>query len=498
MLRDLADLIAAEEEAKKIYEELMAAKTKEVEELTKMIEEKLTRIGELGVEIVNMKEGLDDTMKALMEDKKFLEDLKKNCASKEADWAIRSKTRSEELLAIAETIKILNDDDALELFKKTLPSPSLLQVSVAAREIRARALASLNGGRKAADPRLDFIALAIRGKKVSFEKVIQMIDEMVALLGKEQVDDDEKLAYCEAELDKAEDNLKELEHTIGDLTTAIEEGKAALATVTEEIEALVQGIKDLDKQVAEATEQRKEENEDFVEELAANTAAKQLLGLAKNRMNKIYNPKLYKAPPKRELSAEDRITVNMGGTLAPTQPPGGIAGTGVAALSQVAPPPPPETYGAYQKKGEESSGVIAMMDLLLKDLAKQITELETGEKLAQEDYEKFMADSAEKRATDTQAIVDKSAAKADLETDLQMNGEELKAKQSEAMATMEQIKGLHLECDWLTKNYDIRKEARAGEIDALKKAKAVLSGADYSLVQTGAHARPIRLLRAAA
>merc|ERR550514_2626203 len=120
MLADLADLIKAEEEAKKIYEELMAAKTKEVEELTNMIETKLTRIGELGAEIVNMKEDLDDTLKALEEDKKFLADLKKNCATKEEDWAVRSKTRAEELLALADTIKLLNDDDALELFKKVL------------------------------------------------------------------------------------------------------------------------------------------------------------------------------------------------------------------------------------------------------------------------------------------------------------------------------------------------------------------------------------------
>merc|ERR1719284_1457439 len=140
MLKDLADLIAAEEEAKKIYEELMAAKTKEVEELTKMIEDKLTRIGELGVEIVNMKEDLDDTMKALMEDKKFLEDLKKNCATKEAEWEERCKTRADEILAIAETIKILNDDDALELFKKTLPSPSLVQVAVRSAVLRRQAL----------------------------------------------------------------------------------------------------------------------------------------------------------------------------------------------------------------------------------------------------------------------------------------------------------------------------------------------------------------------
>ena len=30
----------------------------------------------------------------------------------------------------------------------------------------------------------------------------------------------------------------------------------------------------------------------------------------------------------------------------------------------------------------------------------------------------------------------------------------------------------------------VRKEARAGEVESLKKVKAVLSGADFSLVQT--------------
>merc|ERR1711939_851920 len=128
--------------------------------------------------------------------------------------------------------------------------------------------------------------------------------------------------------------------------------------------------KALDKSVAEATEQRKEENEDFTTLMAQDTAAKELLGVAKNRLNKFYNPKLYKAPPKRELSEEDRITVNMGGTLAPTAAPAGIAGTGVTVLADVSqhntakPPPPPEAPGVYKKKSEESGGVIAMIDLL--------------------------------------------------------------------------------------------------------------------------------------
>merc|ERR1719446_1361373 len=200
-------------------------------------------------------------------------------------------------------------------------------------------------------------------------------------------------------------------------------------------------------------------------------------------MNKFYNPKMYKAPPKRQLSEEERITVNMGGTLAPTAAPGGIAGTGVTALSQVAPPPPPETFGAYAKKGEESTGVIAMMDMMIADLDKEIQEIEVEEKEGQKEYEQFMKDSAEKRALDAKSIEDKEANKADTEAKLLKDEETKTATMKEAMATHEYLASVHADCDWLLSNFETRKTARAGEVDALTKAKAVLSGADFSLIQ---------------
>merc|ERR1719160_586033 len=124
MAKELAEATATEEAAIKAYQELMDAKTKEVAALTKSIEKKLTQIGTLGVEIAEMKNDLSDTEAQLIENKKFLADLEAECAKKKAEWEERKKTRAEELLALADTIKILNDDDALELFKKALPSPS--------------------------------------------------------------------------------------------------------------------------------------------------------------------------------------------------------------------------------------------------------------------------------------------------------------------------------------------------------------------------------------
>merc|ERR1719198_2874731 len=122
-----------------------------------------------------------------------------------------------------------------------------------------------------------------------------------------------------------------------------------------------------------------------------------------------------------------------------------------------------------------------MIDLLKADLDKQITEMEVNEKDAQEDYESFMADSAEKRALDAKAITDKEASVAALEEELLSNKEALKGKQVELMDTEKYIMELHQECDWLLEHFELRKEARANEVEALKKAKDVLNGADYSL-----------------
>merc|ERR1719517_306301 len=115
-----------------------------------------------------------------------------------------------------------------------------------------------------------------------------------------------------------------------------------------------------------------------------------------------------------------------------------------------------------------------------------MTEGKTAEADAQADYEEMMRDAAQKRVTDTQALADKGAAKAGLESDLAAANDEKAATQGELAATLEYIASLHSECDWLLKYWDVRKEARNGEIDSLVNAKAVLSGSEYSLVQKAA------------
>eukprot|EP00747_Dinoflagellata_sp_TGD_P152140 gnl/TRDRNA2_/TRDRNA2_177268_c4_seq4.p1 gnl/TRDRNA2_/TRDRNA2_177268_c4~~gnl/TRDRNA2_/TRDRNA2_177268_c4_seq4.p1 ORF type:complete len:731 (+),score=269.86 gnl/TRDRNA2_/TRDRNA2_177268_c4_seq4:96-2288(+) len=508
MEKDLKEAEETEAAAITSYDELMAAKKKEIEVATVSIEKKTKRTGELAVEIVQMKGDLEDTQEQLVEDEKFLAELDKTCAAKQAEWAERVKMRQEELLALADTIKILNDDDALELFKKTLPASgsSFVQVAVSAKEMRERALEIIRKAKSGKhNPRLDLVALALSGKKNGLDGVIKMIDEMAATLKKEQEDDDHKKEYCLHTFDVTDDKKKALEKKISDLETSVEEDKDAISTLVSEIDALGDGIRELDKSVAEATEVRKEENEDYTAFMASNAAAKELIGFAKNRMQKFYNPKAYKAPPKRELTEDEQATLAAGGTLAPTVAPAGIAGTGVTVFAQVSMhtqstdvlPPPPETFGAYAKKSDESGGVMAMMDMITKDIDVEMSDAEHAEKTAQADYEEMMTDSKEKRALDTKALTDKESTKASMEAELQADTDAKAGAGKELMATSLYLSQLHGECDFLLEYFDARKEAREAEHDELLKGKAALSGADFALLQTKTTERSRNLRKSA-
>merc|ERR1719219_3108119 len=183
----LSDGVKDEEAAIKTYDELMEAKKEEVEALTASIEEKMKLGGELSVDIIEMKEDLSDTEASLVKDKEFLKNLESSCATKTKEWEERSKTRAEELTALSETIKILNDDDALDLFKKTLPSggSSLVQVQQSRAALRKKALMVLRSAWRKSDehhrPGIDFLVLALSGKKAMnqgmFDKVI--VDNIV-------------------------------------------------------------------------------------------------------------------------------------------------------------------------------------------------------------------------------------------------------------------------------------------------------------------------------
>merc|ERR1719352_2121127 len=320
------------------------------------------------------------------------------------------------------------------------------------------------------------------------------LDGMVEVLSKEQDDDDAQKSFCSSELEKAASEKADTEEKLASLAASLEDMSATSATLSEEIAALQKEIGALDTAVAEATEQRKSEHAAFVQAQAENQAATALVEKAKNRLFKVYRPGLYKEEARRELTEEERILVNSG------QPDprdaeeafmnaggrGGIQNTGIVSpifaqvrvASNDAVPPPPETFGAYQKKEGKSNGVIALMDMMIEDLKTDHTEAKHAEETAQKDYETLMATSQESREKMAESITGKESSSAEWTEKIE-NAKTDSASTTEALGKLaELIAGLHADCDFLVANYDSRKEARTNEIEGLKNAKAVLSGAN--------------------
>merc|ERR1719159_1939212 len=206
---------------------------------------------------------------------------------------------------------------------------------------------------------------------------------------------------------------------------------------------------------------RKKEHEEALSEAAANSAAVELLGMAKNRMNKFYNPTLYKEP---EKAAEEEDFFAQ------------------VALRAHQPGPPPETFGEY-KKSEGSASIISMMDEMIKDTEADMAEAKRDEEESQKDYEQEMSDAATKRADDSKLIVTKEGEKAEKATALEGLKENKRTKSGALDVLEAQITNLHKTCDFLIAQYAKIKEERLKEEEGLKSSKMVLAGAKLGFLQ---------------
>jgi len=489
MEKSLEEATSDEASAVQAYEGLVAAKTKEVKALSHMIEEKLQRGGELAKDLQVASNDLEDTQDALAEDEKYLALIGTDCGKRDEEHAQRRQARSTELAALARAVQTLNNDDALELFKKTLPSAtSFMQVQVSFSSLRARARAVVDAARKKhrhSRAQLDFIALALRGKKTGFDKVVKMVDGLVETLKKEQKADDQKKDYCTAELDASDDKKKGIERSIGDTEAAISESRESLQQLVSEMDGLELSIQELDKSVVEATKQRKAENKEYQEVMASDAAAKDLLNVAKKTLAKVYAPQValaQRADGEEDDAVEQEDSEAAEGGAGAASSPSFLQSTSRSRRKAAA----AAHLGKYKTQTEAGASIISMLDTLLTDLEKDMVRAETEEKAAQQDYEEMMADASTKRRQDSKALTEKGAAKADLQASVEEAGESKKGAEKELQAAKTYLQNLHTDCDWLLQNYGARKEARADEIGSLGKAKAVLSGADYSLMQLGA------------
>eukprot|EP00930_Biecheleria_cincta_P055028 TRINITY_DN413_c0_g1_i2.p1 TRINITY_DN413_c0_g1~~TRINITY_DN413_c0_g1_i2.p1 ORF type:complete len:709 (-),score=252.45 TRINITY_DN413_c0_g1_i2:133-2259(-) len=468
--------VAEDTEDAKQYAALKGSKQKSVKTVLEQITRKAKKIGDLKVEIVNMKHMMKDGGKALAENQKMLAELEKDCAQRAGEQEEKKVIRAEEEKALQDTIKMLNDDDALDLFRKTIKKPSFLQLDTAREQAVEQAKQIVNTLRSSGNrPQLSLIALALTGKKVDFTKVFKKIDGMVTLLGKEGKDDASKKEYCNKEFDEVKDKTKDLKTKISEIAASLEEKQASIEQVAQAIKEINEGVQSLDESVATATENRKAESADYQELVQQDSAAVELLGMAKDRLNQFYNPMLAKVTTTKspyDPYALVQVSLHQQQPEAMESP-----------IQEVEVGTPPPTAGAYKTKSGASNGVLSMITTMISDLEKEMLVAKTEEANSQKEYETLVADAKEKRQEDLKDAQHKAQVKADLEHDSEEDGQEKAATEKEQQAAMVYTEDLHKECDWILANFDIRLQARGEEIESLKRAKAVLAGADYSLLQ---------------
>lgn len=477
MEANLKDATDTETTAATGFAELEASKLKEIEVATESIESKTLRSGELAVAVVQTKDELEDTKQEIADNEKMAAELKKQCASKAKAHEVSQKEKTDEISAISQAIGILNDDDALEIFKKAGASAAMVQTGVAflqkssrsaSKAVKAETLLQSLALKKV--PHKQELHLMLytmksklrlankhqsRDKTQKFDEIIKAVDEMVTVLANEQKDDDKQKEFCRDEFDKAEDEEVVAKDSAAKIAAEIEEQTDMLAQLTEEIKTLGESIAALDKAVVVATAQRKEEHEEQTAAAQMSQAAIELVGKAKGKLEKFYGGALVQ---------EKADVVDSFVSFAQVR--------AHARMKDEA-----DEDESEDQVSRKESGVISMMDGIIHDLEMDMKDGENAEKSAQEDYAKLMAESQETRTQDQKSISDKMAAKADGEAKI-VEAKDAGAKADEALLLVKkQIADLHASCDFLLQNYDMRKEARATEIDSLKNAKAMLQGA---------------------
>jgi len=357
------------------------------------------------------------------------------------EWEERQKTRQLEMEAVSKALAVLSGDDAHDLFTRTF-NPALLQVDRQdSRRARAAKVLS-DAAKKLNNPKLSNLAYRVRLD--AFTRVKKAIDDMVAQLLKEKEDEIKHKDFCTDEFNTNQLQTEKKEREKKDLIAKIEDLEMTIKALADAIDKLKAEIAEMQVQMKRAGEDREKENKEFQTTVADQRATQKLLKAALTVLQDFYGKKAAFMQKKQE--------------------PAG--------------PPPPPGFEAY-KKNAASGGVMKMIEEIINDAKAMEAEAIRSEEDAQKAYEDFVKETNASIEAKSKEIVNKSEEKAKAESDLV----ETKEAKEAVMLELEQLSNynaeLHQSCDFIMKNFDVRQTARDEEIEALKQAKAILSGAKF-------------------
>jgi hypothetical protein len=442
---NLANSQKEETQAQKDYEDLKAAKEKEIAAGTDLIDTKTGELATADEKNAESKESLEDTRNVLAADTKFLANLKMQCQNIDQEYEERTKTRQMEIEATSKALAFLSSDEAHDLFTRTF---NFIQVksSVGNKKRTQIAKALKQVEKKFQDPRISQLEVSVRLD--AFTKVKKSIQDMVDKLIKEKEDEIKHKDYCIEELNTNEQDTDNKERDKKDTTAKIEDLGMTIDTLAKEIENLKAEIAELGVQLKRASEDREKQNKEFQVTVADQRATQKLLAAALNVLKGFYDK----------------------AALVQKSAQHGKQSTGQA---------PPPGFKKYEKSSA-SGGVMGMMGGIIDEAKVMEAEAIKAEEDAQSAYEDFVKDtnmSVEEKSKDS---VNKSESKAKAESDKVESATDHEAMMGELEQLANENADLHKSCDFTLKNFELRQSARDDEIEALKQALAMFSGASFS------------------
>jgi len=419
------------------YEELKDAKETEIQAGQEQVDTKTGRLADTDERLAQSKEQIEDTKNTLSADEKFLMNLKEKCQMTDQEWGERQKTRAEEIAAVSQALSVLAGDEAHDTFTRAFNS--FLQVTSSDR-VEAAALIQ-RAATKFADPKLSAIASQV--KLDAFTKVKEAIDQMVANLQKEKQDEIKHRDWCIGSLNENEQQQTNKNRDHSDVVARIEDFNQNIQTLTQSIDALNKQVEELKVQLKRAAEDRAAENKGFQSQVKDQRETQALLQKAFAHLKSFYGKK----------------------------------------ASFVQGPPPPAGFNTYEKNAGGNS-VLQLLQQIINDAKAMEAEATRAEADAQEAYNSFVFETNRSVKAKTKSRIDDEENRAKKEVDRSEAISSRQGLQVEIDQLASEEADFHKSCDFVVKNFEVRQEARDEEVEALRQAKSILSGAKFSFLQT--------------
>jgi len=445
---DLSGAEAREADAVKEFEELKAAKEKEIKTGKELVIQLDDEFAEFGEKKAQAFKDLEDTKAQLELDRTFLKNLEEKCAQSDEEFEKRVKDRNTEIEAVQDTIKIVNSDEAFDNFSKTVNT--FVQISGGAatqeQQVLLRRVSSMLAevGTRIQSPRLSLMATA--AQLDAFTQVKAEIDKMVAELTKQQQDEIDHRDWCIKEMNDNKRDTAAAYAKKESLETKIADLEKSIETMTSEIDASTKAIAETQESMKRASEIREGEDADYQQTVQDQRLTQMILKKALARMKEVYLLQRKPGAPHIQTSGTH------------TDPGNG-----------------PARFDKYEKNAGGAK-VVSMLEEIIADSVKAEDDAMAAEEDAQTAYEQMMKQSNDMIIAASKKISDLKGARATATGDLTMAKEDFKQTIVDLSDLNDTMSGLVKACKYILDNFDARQAARAAEVDALKEAKAILSG----------------------